>query len=498
MLNSDSSLLHSNRQPYIAPCFTDGDRLVRIQSIIPEIDRLYKIYAEENHFPGYAYGIVLNDQLIHTANGGFIDLDKRKPVTSESMFRIASITKSFIAMGILILRDEGKLNLDDPIHTYIPELQKQRLTEDSATITVRDLLTQSSGLPFDNAWGDRKLDETNEELITLLKKGVCFSDVTGIYGYSNLAFALLGYLINKITNVSFENFIAEKIWQPLGMKDCAWDFTKISASRLVHGYRWMDENWSEEKLLKAGTFGAAAGIIANIDSFSKYVVLHLSAHPPRNDEEKPPLKRSSLREMHRPWVLRELKPAFKFPDGRECVFTHAYGYGLDWIRDDRGRVFIGHGGGLPGFGSNWYFMPDYGLGVILFANVTYAKAGRLNFYVLDKILEEAKLKSRQLLSPILKDKKNFLIKLLPDWDNAVESKNFAQNFFLDYPIDFLKKQTKELFAKAGKITSLGEVITINQLIGYFVMKGEKHDLQIKFSLSPDNPPLIQKVNIKLI
>lgn len=494
LLSSDTVFASGqNMQPYLPPSFNDSDRLAKIQALFPEIDQMYKEYAEKNHFPGYAYGMMVDGQLVYSGAGGFIDLDNKTPATAQSMFRIASMTKSFTAMAILRLRDENKLQLDDPVYIYIPEIKDQQLTADAPVITIRDLLTHAAGFPTDDPWADRRLDDTEEEFIALLKKGLFFSNTTGTaYEYSNLGYAMLGYIISKVTGVCYAEYIDETI----GLQGISWDFTKVPPSQLVHGYRWIDENWKEEELLQDGIFGAMGGIITSVESFSQYAALHLSAWPPRNDIETASLKRSSLREMHQPWRFKALV-VDKYPDGRERITSSGYSYGLNWSRDEQGRVFVGHSGGLPGFGSNWYILPEYGVGVVLFANVTYAPAFKINLEVLDKLVVAAQLKPRQLpASDILNDRKKALVQLLPNWENAAASAIFADNFFLDYSISSLKKETNELFAKAGQIISIGDLIAENQLRGYFVIEGEKINLQIRFALTPENPALIQQFQIK--
>src|SRR5437773_1847494 len=118
------------------------------ETAFPVIDSLYKAYAAKNHIPGVAYGIVADGKLVHTGTFGYQDAGKKTPVTAHSVFRIASMTKSFTAMAILSLRDAGKLNLDDPVYKYIPEIRQiHPLTDDSPPITIRHLLTHSAGFP---------------------------------------------------------------------------------------------------------------------------------------------------------------------------------------------------------------------------------------------------------------------------------------------------------------------------------------------------------------
>src|SRR5690606_17589353 len=190
-------------------------------------------------------------------------------------------------------------------------------------------------------------------------------------------------------------------------------------------------------------------------------------------------------------------PNFIFPDGRTCAIISAYCYGLRWTNDCEGRTFIAHSGGLPGFGSEWRIMPEYGIGVVAFANRTYAPMGTVNLRVLDTIIKLAELQPSQLPpSKILEQRKNELLKILPGWNNAEKSGLFAENFFPDNPIDSLKKQSTALYQKAGKIISVSEMKPLNQLRGSFVIEGEHTNLEVFFTLSPENPPLIQAYRMR--
>jgi len=481
---------------FTPPFFAEKERIAKLKDLFPEIDAIYREYAEKNHFPGYAYGIVLDGQLICSGSGGFINLNQKIRATPQSMFRIASMTKSLTAMAILKLRDEGKIHLDDPVELYIPELQQQKLTKDSSAITIRDLLMHSAGLPTDNPWADRKLDGSDEAFFTFLKKGIFFSNTPGSFEYSNLGYAILGYVIKKIAGVSCGKYIQSEILQPLGMNS-SWEFSQIPQSQLAHGYRWSEEQWNEEKLLPDGSFGPIGGMIDSIESFSRYIAYHQSAWPPRNDEESGPLKRSSIREMHRPWNFCGLSTNFKYEDGQDRIMVNAYGFGLQSWRDSQGKTYVGHSGGLPGFGSNWWIMPDYGLGAILLANVTYAPASKPNLQILNRLSEQSEFRPRQWLpSKILKERQRELLELLPDWKNAAASSIFAENFFLDCSLDSLKKESSRLFSNAGKILATGDLIPETQLRGYFILEGETVDIRIAFGLTAENPSLIQEVQMK--
>lgn len=492
--------LLASAQAYKPPIFPDTGRLKKIEATYPLIDKIYKDYAEQNHFPGMVYGIVVDGKLVHTGGVGFTDIENKTEANSTSDFRIASMSKSFTAMAILKLRDEGKLRLDDPISLYIPEAKNmKRLTTDAPAITIRMLLTHSAGYPEDNPWGDRQLANTDQQLIALYKKGISFSNDPGLeYEYSNLGFATLGYIIKKVTGEPYQKYITDNILKPLGMTHTYYEYAKVPKELLAHGYRWLDGKWVEQPMLHDGAYGAMGGMITSIEDFSKYVAFHISAWPPRDDAETGPLKRSSVREMQYPWDVNGLNTNYKTATGRSYPFVSAYCYGLRWRKYADGTTAVGHTGGLPGFGSEWTIYPEYGIGVICFANLTYANTGNVNVQVADTLIRLSGIKQRLLPpSDILTRRKNELVKLLPDWNNAQQSGIFAMNFFMDYFPDKLKAQAGEIFAKAGKITSIGDVIPENQLRGYFIIHGEQANIKVSFTLTPENPALIQQYRIAL-
>ncbi len=487
---------------YIPAVFTDANRIKKIKTAFAVIDSLYKKHAVDNHFPAISFGLVVDGQMIYKNSYGFTDVEKKIPASSSSLFRIASMSKSFTCMAILKLRDEGKLNLDDPAYLYIPELKNVKYpTADAPAITIRHLMTHGAGFPEDNPWGDRQLADSEKDLMEFIGKQISFSNPPGIaFEYSNLGFALQGRMITKVSGMRYQDYIKKNILEPLGMKTTTYEYGDVAADKLAHGYRWLNEKWNEEVLLHDtpdGSWGAMGAMISSIDEFANYMAFHMSAWPPNNAKDDGPIKRSSVREMHHPWRWNGFNPQFKFPDGRACAVTAAYCYGLGWVKDCDGKTYISHSGGLPGFGSQWRIMPDYGIGVVAFANRTYAPMGTINLSVLDTLIKIAGLQPREIVpSKILEQRKNELLKILPDWNNAQQSGIFAENFFPDYPVDSLKKQAKDLYAKAGKIIAVKAMIPENQLRGSFIMEGEKINMEVYFTLSPENPALIQEYHIK--
>jgi len=486
------------KSTYTTPTYNDATRNARIQKTFPVIEKMYKEYAEKNHFPGYAFGLVVDGQLVFKGSGGFANIEDKIPASSTSMFRIASMSKSFTSMAILQLRDAGKLKLDDPVEKYIPALKGQGLTKDAPPITIRHLMTHSAGFPEDNPWGDRQLAVTEENLVVLIQKGISFSTSTGLdYEYSNLGFTMLGYIIHKVSGLPYDIYIEKNILKPLGMQGTTYEFSKVPSTLLANGYRFINNQWKKEALLHNGIYGSMGGMITSIDMFSKYVALHEMAWPARNDQETFPIKRSTIREMHQPAKFISLTTPYTFMSGRKLTTTNSYIDGLNWMNDSENRISIGHSGGLPGFGSNWRFLPEYGIGVILFANVTYAPTSVLNISILDTIVQLAKLKPRTVpVSPILTQRQSQLIESLQNWEHAAPI--FAINFFDDYPKEILVQQTNDLLRQVGKIIKINPMEATNQLRGFCILDGERGQLRLSFTLSPENPALIQEYHLTKI
>jgi len=187
------------------------------------------------------------------------------------------------------------------------------------------------------------------------------------------------------------------------------------------------------------------------------------------------------------------------PGGQPCPTASGYGYGLRWTKDCRDRVSVGHSGGLPGFGSQWQMLPDYGLAVISFANLTYAGTGGVNLAVLDTLVALGGLKPRHLpVSPVLALRKTQLVRLLSDWKGAETSGVFAENFFPEQSADRRRKQVQELLARIGPVVRVGELLPENQLRGRFVLEGERGKIDVFFTLTPENPGLIQQLDVSAL
>ncbi|MBT8306081.1 MAG: beta-lactamase family protein [Maribacter sp.] len=481
---------------YKAPAFENDNRMEKITELEQEIQEIMVEHASSNNIPGIAYGIVVDNKLAIASATGHINRETQFLAETTSAFRIASMTKSFTAMAILKLRDEGKLSLSDPASKYIPEMNTlEYLTNDSPVIDIENLLTMTAGFPEDNPWGDRQLDETDQMLINLIEQGISFSNVPSHhYEYSNTGYAMLGKIITNITSLPYQEYIREHILKPLGMNNTYWEFNNIPEELLAIGYRWEDEQWKLEPMLHDGSFGAMGGLITSIEDFRKYVSFHLSAWPPKNGPDNGPIKRSSLREMHTPQFTRLNSGAVDF-NGDPCAALSGYGYGLSISKDCKSILRVRHGGALPGFGSNYVFYPEYGIGIMAFGNLTYT--GPLPAGKIEKLLFEiAELKPRQLpISNILAKRQEQVQQLIQTWDTAIEKEIVAENFYLDESRDHRKRKFQEIFEKAGGIKKIDKIEPWNQLRGIFKIHTENGIIQVYFSLTPEKEPKVQNLYV---
>ena len=145
-------------------------------ALFAEVDRTMENYRLDAHIPGMVWGIVQDGRLVHVKGAGVQDLDTKRPVSVNTLFRIASMTKAFTALSILKLRDDGKLALDAPVETYVPELRGWKYpTDDSPKIRVRELLTHTAGFVTDDPWGDRQTPLPESDFTRLLRDGVPFT-----------------------------------------------------------------------------------------------------------------------------------------------------------------------------------------------------------------------------------------------------------------------------------------------------------------------------------
>jgi CubicO group peptidase (beta-lactamase class C family) len=481
-----------------AATFADPQRRVKLAGAFPQIDTLIAAFMERTHVPGAAWGVIVDGELAHVGVSGYRELPSQAPVTRDSVFRIASMTKSFTAIAILKLRDEGRLSLDDLAEKYVPELKKLRYpTTDAPRITVRHLMSHATGFPEDNPWGDQQLARSEAEFTRMLQEGIPFSNVPGVeYEYSNYGFAILGRIITNISGKPYPDYIAEAILRPLGMSSTTLEASSVPADRLAHGYRWEDEQWKEEAPLPHGAFGSMGGMLTSISDLSKYVGAFLAAWPPRDGQESGPIKRSSLREMQQIWRSRATTVTTSM-SGTTNLNSGGYGYGLRVSQSCMFEHIVAHSGGLPGYGSLMQWLPDYGVGIVAFGNVTYTGWGGVVSNAFDLLARTGGLQPRTAApSAALVGARDAVSQLILHWDDKRADEIAAMNLYLDRSRDRRRKEIENLRAKVGECRAPASFDVVeNWLRGQWTMRCERGDLRVSITLAPTLPPRVQFLDV---
>ncbi|HSB60368.1 MAG TPA: serine hydrolase domain-containing protein, partial [Vicinamibacteria bacterium] len=450
------------------PAFADPGRRARLAAAVPEIDRVFREFAEHAKVPGLAYGLVIDGELAHAGAVGLRDVAAGAPPDADSVFRIASMTKSFTALAILKLRDEGRLSLDDPVARYLPELASLAYpTRDSPVLTVRHLLTHSEGFPEDNPWGDRQLAIPDARLGEWLRRGIPFSNAPGVaFEYSNYGFALLGRIVARASGLRYRDYVDARILRPLGMTATAWEASAVAPGHLAKGYRREGDDWVEEPPLGDGAFGAMGGLFSSVRDLARYVSFFLAAWPPRDDPDPGPVRRASLREMQQAWRAYSATATRETVEGPLRLGAGGYGYGLGVSQTCRARPIVSHSGGLPGFGSQMRWLPDHGVGIVALANRTYAGPGVAIARAIEALADTGALEARVVPpSPALRAARDAVDRLIESWDDRLADGLAADNLFLDRPRERRARELQDLRAAHGRCRPDGDLTAENRLRG---------------------------------
>ena len=493
--------------------FADPNRKQKLAAAFPEIEKLFVSYAER--MPGAVMGIIIDGELVWVKAAGVRQVgqkatdstdskndaegsESRNVVTPETVFRIASMTKSFTALAILKLRDEGKLSLDDPVMRYVPALAELSYpTADSPTITIRHLLTHSEGFPEDNPWGDRQLAQTNETIRAWMRAGIPFSTAPGTqFEYSNYGFAILGQIVAKASGRPYADYVRDNILRPLGMSSSTFEMSDVPQDRIALGYRREDNAWKAEPILAHGSFGSMGGLWTNAHDLARWVAFLMSAFPPRDEADRGPVKRSSVREMQQLWRFSPGSAFRSTTDAPLQLSVSGYGYGLGVSQDCRFSFVIGHGGGLPGYGSLMRWLPDYGVGLIAMSNLTYGGFNTLFNDSVNALHRTGALQPRVVKpSPALLQAQADISQLIINWDDALANRIMADNVFLDVPAAVRKSRWQALAKDHGVCKPATSIQPENALRGEWRMTCDRGWLNVFITLASTMPPKVQAIGI---
>ncbi|MBX9883640.1 MAG: beta-lactamase family protein [Novosphingobium sp.] len=461
-----------------------------------EITTILTKWMAENHIPGMVFGVVKDGRLAYVKSKGVQDLVAKRPVTPDTLFRIASMTKAFTALAILKLRDEGRLALDDPADRYVPELRGWTYpTSDSPRITIRDLLTHSAGFVTDDPWGDRQTPLSQTGFTAMLRAGIPFTRAPEMrHEYANLGYAILGRVIANITKAPYRSFVEQRLLTPLGMTASGFDVFAHPKDKRALGYRWENEVWAEEPTMKDGAFNAMGGLEVSAADYAKWLAFVVSAWLPRDGADAGPVKRATVRQILRGANNAQVFHRYATGGDKQCPGAIAYGMGWRVITDCDYGVVLAHGGGYPGYGSHVMLLPEYGAALFALTNRTYAGPSQPVWDVAALLTAKGVLVQRA--EPVSADLASFYSAAQAVWTagtvDALQGRT-AMNFPLDRNAANWAKVLGETKAKSGACDTTAPITAEGAMSGTFTWTCEKGRIEGTVLLAPTTPISIQSL-----
>jgi len=319
--------------------------------------------------PGVALAIVKDGKVTVSKGYGIRKLGEPAPVDADTLFGIASNTKAFTSAALAILVDEHKVDWDSTVSSYLPNLH---LYDPYASheLTVRDALSHRSGLGLGAGdlmfWPDTTF--TRDDIVTHARYIQPASSFRSRYAYNNLMFVVAGQVIPAVTGKSWDDFVRERIFIPLGM-----DSTRISSVSLKpgdniaypHSRGWrLEGTLTVIPMTRDDVWAAAAGIKTTANDLSKWLIAQLN-HGKINDHQRL-FSEAQHRQM---WASTSIVPISEPPVPLKALKPNFSTYGLGWTqRDYRGRKIVSHGGGLTGMVTTVQLVPEENLGILILTN----------------------------------------------------------------------------------------------------------------------------------
>jgi D-alanyl-D-alanine carboxypeptidase len=337
-----------------------------VEQVLPLLEAWTAHSVMQQHLPSVALTVVHGERPVWTRAVGFADISTATAATPQTLYRIGSITKTFTALAILQLQEEGKLRLDDRVRDHVTTTALHARSIGLLDVTIRELLTHTSGLQRDLPGTWWTLPAFPAELPDDFNATYPSSTE---WKYSNVGYALLGEVVAAASGEPWARHVERRIVEPLGMANTQ-VMPQHDDARLATGYArpLPGEPPVPAQRMDFGAVSPAGSIVSTIEDMSRYLAFHLSGGGAV-------LGAKSLREMHRPqWLLDD--------------WQTAWGLGMRVRRVD-GRVRVGHPGSAPGFAAHMEFIPSLKLGVVALTNANDGNPASFSDYAL------------QLLAPIV-------------------------------------------------------------------------------------------------
>lgn len=368
----------------------------RLQQALALADAWLDAQRDYLEIPGLSVGVVYDQELVWSRGFGFADLERQVPATPATMYSICSISKLFTSIGVMQLRDEGRLRLDDPVGRHLDWFRIRRTDSLAPEITVAGLLTHSSGLPRESAhpyWtGPDFVFPAREEIVALLPTQETLYPAEQYFQYSNLGITLAGEIIGALANEPYDAYVRRRILDPLGMRSTFSDMPEQHrGGSLATGYSAINRQGTRTPVtfFSARGIAPAAGYASTVEDLARFASWQLRVLGRTGGEDV--LRRNTLREMQRVhWMDPDLETMW------------GLGFGV-WRSGD--RTLVGHGGSCPGFRSQLAIAPEAKVATIVLANAQGVNAGQMAEALLD-IVAPALRAARDTAAPKRADPAN--------------------------------------------------------------------------------------------
>jgi len=327
--------------------------------------------------PGLALAVIADDRVLLARGFGERDVEKKKPVTSGTLFAIGSCTKAFTTFVLATLVNDGLLDWDKPVTNYIPEFRMHDPTA-ARCMTPRDMVTHRSGLPrHDLVWYNSRL--TLGQLVARLPFLEPNRDFRSTWQYNNLMFGAAGYLAEEVSGKTWEEAVRQRIFAPLGMR-CS-NFSVRDSQKTADfalPYEERDDQLRRMEFRDITNVGPAGSINSCLDDLVPWVRLHLNEG--RLDGRQI-IPARLLADLHAPHMI--------MPERTDTEEIVSIGYGLGWVTDVyRGRVRVHHGGAIDGFSALITMFPRERIGLIALTNLNgSALPGIVTRHAIDRLLK---------------------------------------------------------------------------------------------------------------
>ncbi len=352
--------------------FTILNSTIFAQITSSEVDELVENAMQKFDVAGVAVGIVKDGEIIHTKGYGVKSIETKEKVNEHTNFAIASNSKAFTTAVLAILVEEGKLSWHDKVKYHIPEftMYNAYVTEN---FNIQDLLTHRSGLGLgigDLMFFPDGADFTIDDILSGFQYFKPQSAFRTKFDYDNLLYLVAGEVIARVSGMTWEEFVKEKIFEPLEMNNTFGALSEIKdKSNLATPHSTEISSITALAQFEKQINGAAGGIYSNVDDLCNWMRVHLNEGKYGENLE---LKLFSERNQHEMWKIHTTLPTNRNPRYN----SHFSGYGLGWVLTDlNGNMSVSHTGGLPGMLSRTVLIPDLELGVVVLTNTSNGGGG---------------------------------------------------------------------------------------------------------------------------